>query len=155
LLQSDQIEESIRLLRTQLARNPNNPMATFMLAQALLRGGAEAGTKEFAEAQELLRRTLRIEPNHARAHSLLGKSYAQAGDLNSAARELETAVSLDPTDRTSAYQLTLLYGRTGQEELSAKWQQRVRDLIEAERTAEKEQNRYLIMRAAPQRTMTQ
>lgn len=155
LLQSDQIEESIHLLRTQLSANPNNPMATFMLAQALLRAGAEPGKPEFAEAQELLRRTIAIEPNHARAHGLLGKNYAQADDVKSAVRELETAVRLDPSDRTSAYQLTLLYGRTGQDELSAKWQQRVRDLIEAERTAEREQNRYLIMRSAPQRTVTQ
>lgn len=155
LLQSDQIEESIRLLRVQLSHNADNPMTLFMLAQALLRAGAEPGTPEFAETQDLLRRTIKMEPNNVRAHGLLGKNYALADDVKNGVRELETAMRLDPSDRTSAYQLAMLYGRTGQEELAAKWQQRVRDLIAAESAAEKEQNRFRIMRAAPERTVTQ
>jgi tetratricopeptide (TPR) repeat protein len=155
LLQADRIDDSIHLLRTQLTRNPNNSMATFMLAQALLRAGTEPGKPEFAEAQKLLKQTVALEPNSARAHGLLGKNYAQAGDLKNATRELETALRLDSSDRTSAYQLALLYGRTGQEALAAKWQQRVRDLIVAEQKAEKDQNRFLIVRAPPQRTVTQ
>ena len=155
LLQSDQIEESVHLLRGQLSHNPNNPMAAFMLAQALLRAGAEPGKPEFAEVQDLLRRTLRIEPNNARAHGLLGKNYVLADDTKNGVRELETAMKLDPSDRTSAYQLAMLYGRTGQQELAIRWQQRVRDLIAAESAAEKEQNRFRIMRAAPERTITQ
>lgn len=155
LLQADQIEESIRLLRVQLSHNADNPMTLFMLAQALLRAGAEPGKPEFTEAQKLLQRTIKIEPNNARAHGLLGKNYALADDVKNGVRELETAMRLDPSDRTSAYQLAMIYGRTGQEELASKWQQRVRDLIAAESAAEKEQNRFRIMRAAPERTVTQ
>lgn len=150
LLQSDQIDESIRRLRQQSERNPRNPMVSFMLAQALLREDAEPGKPAYEEAQQLLRRTLELDPNHARAHGLLGKNYALEGATAKAIRELEEALRLAPDDRTSAYQLALLYVKTGQKELSAKWQKRVRDSIEAARVAETE-SEYRILRVAPER----
>ena len=151
LLQSDQTEDSIRILRSQWAKSKTSPMISFMLAQALLRSGPEPGKPEFQEAQSLLKKTVALEPNHARAHGLLGKNYALAGDIPAAIRELELALRLDPADRTSAYQLVLLYGKTGQKELSAKWQQRVRELIQADRIAETEGDRFRILKAAPER----
>ena len=122
-----------------------------MLAQALLRVGPEPGKPAFEEAQSLLMKTVALDPNHARAHGLLGKNYALSGHVSSAIKELETALRLDPGDRTSAYQLALLYGKTGQKELSAKWQERVRQLIQADRVAETEGDRYRILKAAPER----
>ena len=150
LLQSDQIEESIRRLRQQWAQNPRNPMVSFMLAQALLRKETEPGQAGYEEAQQLLRRTVELDPNHARAHGLLGKNYVLEGATAKAIRELEEALRLAPDDRTSAYQLALLYVKTGQKELSTKWQKRVRELIEAARVAETE-SEYRILRAAPER----
>ena len=151
LLQSDQIADSIRLLRREWAKSQSSSMVSFMLAQALLRAGPEPGKAEFREAQILLKTTVALEPNHTRAHGLLGKNYALSGDAPNAIRELETALRLDPADRTSAYQLVLLYGKSGQKELSAKWQQRVRELIQSDRIAETEGDRYRILKAAPER----
>jgi tetratricopeptide (TPR) repeat protein len=150
LLQSDQIDESIRRLRQQWERNPRNPMVSFMLAQALLRQETEPGKPAYEEAQRLLRRTLELDPSHARAHGLLGKNYALEGATAKAIRELEEALRLAPDDRTSAYQLALLYVKTGQKELSAKWQKRVRESIEAARVAETE-SEYRVLRAVPER----
>jgi tetratricopeptide (TPR) repeat protein len=152
LLQADQLEASIGILRKRWAQSQTSPMISFMLAQALLRVGPEPGKPAFEEAQSLLKKTVALDPNHARAHGLLGKNYALAGNVPNAIKELETALRLDPADRTSAYQLVLLYGKTGQKELSAKWQRRVRELIQADRIAETEGDRYRILRAAPERT---
>ncbi len=151
LLQSDQLDASVGILRKQWEHNQTSPMISFMLAQALLRVGPEPGKPAFTEAQSLLKKTVSLDPNHARAHGLLGKNYALAGSVPNAIRELEIALRLDPRDRTSAYQLALLYGKSGQNELSAKWQQRVRELIQADRIAEAEGDRYRILRAAPER----
>jgi tetratricopeptide (TPR) repeat protein len=153
LLQSDQLDESIGILRTQWARSQTSPMISFMLAEALLRVGPEPGKPAFEEAQSLLKKTVVLDPNHARAHGLLGKNYALAGNVPNAIKELETALRLDPGDRTSAYQLVLLYGKTGQKELSARWQQRVRELIQSDRIAETEGDRYRILKAAPERSL--
>ena len=151
LLQSDQLEASIGILRRQWAQSQTSTMISFMLAQALLRVGPEPGKPAFEEAQSLLKKTVALDPNHARAHGLLGKNYALAGNMPNAIKELEIALRLDPADRTSAYQLVLLYGKTGQKDLSAKWQQRVRELIQADRIAETEGDRYRILKAAPER----
>jgi tetratricopeptide (TPR) repeat protein len=153
LLQSDQLEASIVILRKQWAQNKTKPMISFMLAQALLRVGPDPGKPAFEEAQSLLRKTVALDPNHARAHGLLGKNYVLAGNVPTAIKELEIALKLDPADRTSAYQLALLYSKTGQKELSAKWQQRVRELIQADRIAETEGDRYRILKAAPERSL--
>ncbi len=151
LLQSDRVEESLRLLREQWAQSQSNPMVSFMLAQALLRAGPDPSQAEFQEAQRMLKTTIELNPNHARAHGLLGKSYATAGNTTEAIQELETALRLDPADRTSAYQLALLYGKIGEQDLAAKWQARVRELIQADRIAETEGDRYRILKAAPER----
>ena len=151
LLQSDQLEASIGILRKQWAQSQSSPMISFMLAQALLRVGPEPGKPAFEEAQSLLKQTVALDPNHSRAHGLLGKNYALAGNVPNAIKELEIALRLDPADRTSAYQLVLLYGKTGQKDLSAKWQQRVRELIRKDRIAETEGDRYRILKAAPER----
>lgn len=153
LLQSDQLEASIVILRKQWAQSQTNPMISFMLAQALLRAGPEPGNFEFEEAQSLLKKTVALDPDHSRAHGLLGKNYALGGNVLSAIKELETALRLDPGDRTSAYQLALLYGKTGQKDISVKWQQRVRELIQADRTTETEGDRYRILKAAPERNV--
>lgn len=153
LLQSDQLDASIGILRKQWARSQTSPMISFMLAQALLRVGPDPGKPAFEEAQSLLKKTVALDPNHARAHGLLGKNYALAGSVPNAIKELEIALRLDPGDRTSAYQLALLYGKTGQKELSAKWQRRVRELIQADRIAESEGDRYRILKAAPERNI--
>ena len=151
LLQSDRVEESLRLLRHQWVISKSSPMVSFMLAQALLRAGPDPSDKEFQEAQRMLKKTVELDPNHARAHGLLGKNYALLGNMAEAVRELEVALRLDPNDRTSAYQLVLLYGKTGRPDLAAKWEVRVRERIEADRMAETEGDRYRILRAAPER----
>jgi Tfp pilus assembly protein PilF len=132
-----------------VAGRPGNPMLAFLLAQALLRDAAEPGQPQFEEAKALLERAVRDDPGLSRAHSLLGKTYVQAGQPEKAVQELELAVKLDPVDRTSAYQLALLYNQSGQKELAAKWQRRVREILDWEKNTERERNR--ILRAAPER----
>jgi Tfp pilus assembly protein PilF len=153
LLQANQVAESIHLLRAQMAGRKDNPMLAFLLAQALLRDAAEPGQPQFVEARTLLESAVRLDPGLARAHGLLGKTYAQAGEREKATRELETALKLEPTDRTSAYQLAQVYSQLGQRELAAKWQRRVREILDWEKTTERDRNR--ILRAAPERTVEQ
>jgi tetratricopeptide (TPR) repeat protein len=149
LLQANQVTESIQLLRSQMAGRSDNPMLAFLLAQALLRDAAEPGQPQFEEAKTLLEGAVKQDPGLARAHGLLGKTYALAGEREKAKRELETALRLDPVDRTSAYQLALVYSQSGQKELAARWQRRVREILDWEKTTERDRNR--ILRAAPER----
>ncbi|HVX67958.1 MAG TPA: tetratricopeptide repeat protein [Bryobacteraceae bacterium] len=150
LLQANQVAESIQLLRSQMAGRRDNPMLAFLLAQALLRDAAEPGQPQFEEAKTLLEGAVKQDPGLARAHGLLGKTYALAGEREKARRELETALKLDPVDRTSAYQLALVYSQSGEKELAAKMQRRVREILDWEKTTERDRNR--ILRAAPERS---
>ena len=151
MLQSAQVDESIRILRKQWAQRQVSPMISFMLAQSLLRKEGEPGKPEFEEAQQMLRRTLELDPNHARAHALLGKNYAAAGQTAKAIAELNAALRLNPDERTAAYQLALLYRKTGRPDLSEKWDRHVRDLIESARVSAIADNKFRILRSAPSR----
>lgn len=55
-------------------------------------------TARGAEAVEISRRVLDINPNNARAHFSLGYIYRYAGMLEESVAEMERAVALDPTD---------------------------------------------------------
>ena len=86
-----------------------------------------------------------------RAHALLGKNYAAAGQTAKAIAELNAALRLNPDERTAAYQLALLYRKSGRPDLSEKWDRHVRDLIESARVSAIADNKFRILRSAPSR----
>jgi eukaryotic-like serine/threonine-protein kinase len=84
-----------------LARDPGYAQAWTSLARIyFFRGYAHELSPKQTEAKilETLRRALAINPNSAAAHCWLGRTYqAYDWDWENAQRELERAVSLDPT----------------------------------------------------------
>jgi tetratricopeptide (TPR) repeat protein len=72
-------EGAVKLLRGRLAAAPDDPVLNYLLADALLREGAQPGQPEFADAERALLRSVRIKPDFARALAALGKVYLRAG----------------------------------------------------------------------------
>jgi tetratricopeptide (TPR) repeat protein len=145
LLEMNMLEESIAVLRQQLAKDPAQPMASILLAQALLRKDNNAET--LAEAKRILLSLGEVGRANAQARRLLGKIYMLEQDLAKAIPELEAALRLDPEDRSSAYQLIAAYRKTGRTKEIARLQTTVKNLLDAEREAESEAGRYRLVRA--------
>jgi len=94
------------------------------------------------EAQTLLTEAIKAAPEDARAHGLLGKVFLLQQEFVKAVPELEAAIRLDPNDRTATYQLMTVYRRLGRTKDIPRLQQRVRELLDAERSQESEGGRY-------------
>jgi tetratricopeptide (TPR) repeat protein len=73
---------------TPQARSQNNP--DLENARKLFRGG------QFAQAEQLLRSLVTVQPSNAPAHLLLGESLAMQDERSGAIEELTTAVRLEP-----------------------------------------------------------
>jgi tetratricopeptide (TPR) repeat protein len=76
-------------------------------AQELLRSGKPA------EAQALLQRVVRLAPQSAQAHALLGDADAQLGKTAEAIREYETVLKLRPNYPPVLFNLGILQYRAG------------------------------------------
>lgn len=140
LLQFNAVDEAIALMREQHQKDPTDPRAASLLAQAILQKGN--GPEELKEAQTLLADIIRLAPEDARAHGLLGKVYFLQQHFSKAVPELETAIRLDPSDRTATYQLMTAYQRLGRTKEIPRLQRRVRELLDEERSQESEGGRY-------------
>lgn len=121
--------EATAILRQRLAKDPNDAEVNYLLAQALTRQGATPGTPAFQEAQEALLRALRVKPNYAAAHAALGKLYVQSGENARAIGEFQSAVDLNPTDRTALSQLAAALRRSGHTEEALAVSRRLKELV--------------------------
>src|SRR5438046_1392723 len=77
-------------------------------ARALLR------QKQPAEAVAAIRRRLAHAPGTAVEYSLLGVALAELGDVEHALSALNQAAKMNPNDAAIAYNLGLLYRKSGQ-----------------------------------------
>lgn len=145
MMESGAVDEAIKLLREQARRTAKDARVQLTLAQALLQ--KDSSPAELKEAQTILRGLIARQPDNARAHSLLGKIYLRRNDSVNAARALETAIKLDPSDRNSTYQLMTVYRKQGRVKDAAVLQDRVQKLLDEEREADVEASRYRLVRA--------
>ena len=61
----------------------------------------------------MLEEAVRLNPAFAPALVLSGKLLVRGGEPGRAIPRFEAALNLDPNDRTAAYQLALIYRKTG------------------------------------------
>jgi tetratricopeptide (TPR) repeat protein len=103
LLYSDrnQIDKEKDLLNRQLRATPNDAVANYLLADLLIRSGAEPGQPAFTEAQAHLARSLKSKPDSAEAQILMGKLLEQQNDLPNALKHYDLALTTEPDSRSA------------------------------------------------------
>ena len=57
--------------------------------------------------------TLRVNPNYAKAHLLLGVAYTQQGRTDEAIQEYQMALRVKPDDADAHFGLSVTYGQQG------------------------------------------
>jgi Flp pilus assembly protein TadD len=83
-----------------------------------------------------LLRSLRVRPNFAPAHALLGKLYLREDNAARALEELRTALRLQPSNRAAMNQMALALRRLGRLEESRAMAERLRRQYEEDLKAE-------------------
>ena len=84
--------EEIEILRSALARNPNDGRAAYYLGNAL------ASKYREAEAMEAWRQALRLDPSNAVAHRNLAQGLFAGGNPQEAVEEFRRAIQYAPED---------------------------------------------------------
>jgi tetratricopeptide (TPR) repeat protein len=103
LLYSDrnQLDKEKDLLVRQLKATPDDAVANYLLADLLIRSGAEPGQPRFQEAQAHLARSLKSKPDSAEAQILMGKLLERQNDLPGALNHYDLALKVDPDNRAA------------------------------------------------------
>jgi tetratricopeptide (TPR) repeat protein len=103
LLYSDrnQLGKEKELLYKQLKATPNDAVTNYLLADLLVRSGAEPGQPAFEQAQAHLARSLKSKPESAEAQVLMGKLLEQQGDLSGALKHYDLALTAEPENRSA------------------------------------------------------
>jgi tetratricopeptide (TPR) repeat protein len=113
LLYSDrnQLDKGKELLIKQLKSTPDDAVTNYLLADLLIRLGAQPGQPVFKEAQTHLAISLKSKPDSAEAQILMGKLLEQENDISGALSHYEVALKVEADNRTALYQQFLLLRR--------------------------------------------
>ena len=150
LEQQDQIDQAIAVIRPRLAQTPGSAALHFILGDLLLKSQNLTAAQR-AEARAQLTEAIRLKPDLAKAHAVLGKLLLQEGQAGPAVAQLQLALRYDPVDRIALNQLVLAYRKLGRlDDARAAAAQLQRALAE-ERQAEVRKNSVRFVRLAPEK----
>jgi tetratricopeptide (TPR) repeat protein len=108
-MQSDCVVERLgRFLRLQ----PENAMANYYYGLSLSR--QEADADKLAQAESLLEKAVRLDPNLAAAYLQLGVLYSQQGGTSEAISAYTKAIQADAQLAEAHYRLGQIYSRAGE-----------------------------------------
>jgi Flp pilus assembly protein TadD len=130
------------------AADARDARAWYLYAFALSKGSGETSATTRANAITALHKATQLDQNDAASHALLGHFELAAGNSETALRELEIALKLDPENATALYQLGLLYRRQGRTEDA----QRLLDKFQRVKAKQRAEETQLvdILRVVPQ-----
>jgi tetratricopeptide (TPR) repeat protein len=133
LRQTERLAQAVTILRQKLAERPNDATLNYLLADTLIRAGAEPKQPSFEEAIRLLRQSIELDPSLQRAYTTLGKLYLRAGKPEEAAAEFRRVVQINPRNRSALTQLLLVLRKLGKDGGANAAAQQLRLLIVAEK----------------------
>ena len=146
LQKTGRMDESLEILKERVAASPDDAVAQFFYAQALIKQGVEPGSAEFQEALQGLRLAAERLPGEASPRVELGKLYLRAKQTEQAITVLREAVELAPDDRQATYNLMIALRRTGSVDEAAALAARMREQLDQAQDEEIQRNRYRLVR---------
>jgi tetratricopeptide (TPR) repeat protein len=134
-MQSDCVVERLgRFLRLQ----PENAMANYYYGLSLSR--QEADVDKLAQAESLLEKAVRLDPNLAAAYLQLGVLYSQQGGTSEAISAYTKAIQADAQLAEAHYRLGQIYSRAG-EKLKAQAELQIYEQLSKKTAEESERER--------------
>jgi tetratricopeptide (TPR) repeat protein len=117
-LSEGKVDEASAYLDSALKLKPNDTETQVGAAGVWFRNG------DVRKAKELLQSVLAREPNHARAHGLLGRIYMSENDPDDAIQELHASIKLED-DFETEYFLGIAYLKGKKLEMADSWFQQL------------------------------
>jgi len=145
LLQGNEINKSLDVVRGRLKNTPNDPILNYLLAEILLRKGATPGTQEFQVAEDAARRSIHNKPDFPLARDVLSELYLRSGRTSEAIAESRQALKVDPNDQSAIYHLVEALRKTGDLTEVPSLVQRLGQVTGDARKQEAERNRYRLV----------
>jgi len=104
------LDRAIELLEQSVKRDPNFALSQSALGDAYLR--RYTATKEkvwLAKADQMLERSLELDPAQAQVHLNVGRMFRATGQIDKAIQEMQRAVALDPLNVVAYTNLAMAY----------------------------------------------
>jgi tetratricopeptide (TPR) repeat protein len=130
--------QAIQVLRQRLRAKPDDASLLYLLGEGLIRSGAFPGSTAYSEAQSVLEKSTRLNPNLCLPHISLGTIYLDEDRAKDAAIQFELARSIDPKERSAYSHLAVAYRRLGEADKSKEVLTALKDVIEQERRSTRE-----------------
>lgn len=122
LHQAGRFADAIQIYESIIINNPPDPRIYASIADSHFRlGNSERALKYAVEA-------LKLDPNYASGHLLLGTILGQMGDVIRSVRAYEKVIALDQNNPYAYYNLGLLYYKKSDIKTALEYLERSRDL---------------------------
>lgn len=132
-IQQSRLPEAIRDLREKVRRNNGSGVLWYLLGAALIRGGAQEGDREHAEAVAAFQQAMRCNPRLLYPYIELAKIYQRADRVQDSLPLLERARELAPSAHAPYYLLASAYRKLDQPKRAGDMLARLQKLMQHER----------------------
>lgn len=133
--QTHDFPAALATLRKQVRAHPDDALASYLLAEALMQSGPAPGSPPYREEVRAAQRAAGLDPKQTQAHDLLATVYLAAGDAPRAVAECRASLQVDPHDQQALYHLILALRKSEQR---AEIPALVQRLVEARRQAQEQ-----------------
>ncbi len=144
LRQQNQTADMVEVVRSRLKRSPSDWMLNYLLAEALVREGAEPGQPAFTEAVAALNRSIQSNRGFGGSYASLGKLYLRNNQTEAALKQLQKAVELDPANRTALNQMLICLRRLNRTDEAKQVSAQLAALLQEELRKDVRKQRLLI-----------
>ena len=150
-MHSNDPDRALEIVRTQLAKQPNNALLWNFQASILADKAPPPDSAEFQLAVQSARKAVVLQPTLYSAHDVLARLYLQAEEPGPAIEECRRALRYSPNDQSALYHLIVALRKTGQKEEIPALLQRLSRARQDAAKEEAENNRYkLLIEPEPQ-----
>lgn len=150
-VQRNDLPQAERVLRSRLAKAPNDAFLNYLLGDVLLRRGATPGSPAFQEALHCAKRAVELQTHFALGRDLLGRLLLQEGKTDQAIEQSRLAFQQDPTDQTALYHLILALRKGGRNAEIPPLTKKMAELLEQARKKEAAEHKYSLVEVPPQK----
>jgi len=151
-VQANHLDDALRTVDAQIKRYPNDAFFHYLLAEILVKRGAQPGSAEFSRAIDAGERAVQLKPDFVLARDVLSRLYFESGKTELAIEQCRRTLAIDPNDETALYRLIRALKAAGTESDKKEIPALVARLSEARRIAQKregEASRYRLVEEQP------
>lgn len=145
----DDPEKALAVVRSKLAKNPNDAFLLYLEAAIIQQKAPAAGSPEFVQGREAAKKAVKLQPSLANAHNVLANYYLEAGETDAAVAECRAALKQNPKDQTALYRMIVALRKTDHKEEVPDLLKRLAAARQDAAKQEAENNRYKLVVTPP------